>query len=189
MNTEFLVLNFPLIQSRFGPTFATNRIPHQWVVRNADSADEYQRYAKIPIIPLVVTPDEKSMQDSTPIIDAIEQQFPEPAIHPTDPVCQFISTLLEEFGDEWGNKWMFHLRWARDEDCASAGGRIAAMNAPDGDEAARIAIREQVVERMRGRVFFVGSNEQTAPQIEQSFRDGIKLLKHSPRRPPLSLWR
>ena len=24
--------------------------------------------------------------------------------------------MLEEFGDEWGNKWMFHYRWAREID-------------------------------------------------------------------------
>ena len=156
--------------------FRYKQIPHQWIVRNAESADEYQKYAKIPIIPLVVTPEGESLQDSTPIIEAMEQRFAEPSIHPEDPVCQFVSTLIEEFGDEWGNKWMFHLRWARDEDCTSAGGRIAALNAPDADEATRASIRDQIVEHMKGRVFFIGSNEQTAPQIEQSFTDGIKLL-------------
>ena len=156
--------------------FRYKQIPHQWIVRNAESADEYQKYARIPIIPLVVTPDEESLQDSTPIMEAMDQRFPEPSIHPQDTVSQFVSTLLEEFGDEWGNKWMFHLRWARDEDCTSAGGRIAALNAPDADDATHAAIREQVIGHMKGRVFFVGSNEQTAPQIEKSFRDGIRLL-------------
>ncbi|NKB98786.1 MAG: glutathione S-transferase family protein [Pseudomonadales bacterium] len=156
--------------------FRYKGIPHQWIVRNADSAEEYQKYAKIPIIPLVVGPGDEAMQDSTPIIETMEARFSEPSIHPADTTCQFLSALIEEFGDEWGNKWMFHLRWARDEDCASAGGRIAAMNAPNNDETARLAIREQVMERMRERVHFVGSNEVTAPQIEKSFRDAIPLL-------------
>jgi glutathione S-transferase len=156
--------------------FRYKQIPHQWIVRKPGSEEEYKKYAKIPIIPLVVTPEEESLQDSTPIIEAMEQRFAKPSIHPQDPVCQFVSTLIEEFGDEWGNKWMFHLRWARDEDCMSAGGRIAALNAPGADEATRITIREQIIGHMKGRVFFVGSNAQTAPQIEQSFSDGIKLL-------------
>lgn len=156
--------------------FRYKQIPHQWIVRNPASEEEYQKYAKIPIIPLVVTPEEESLQDSTPIIEAIEQRFLDPVIHPEDPVCRFVSTLIEEFGDEWGNKWFFHLRWARAEDCTSAGGRIAALNAPDADDATRATICDQIVEHMKGRVFFVGSNEQTAPQIEQSFKDGIKLL-------------
>lgn len=156
--------------------FRYKKIPHEWLVRNGDSEEEYKKFAKIPIIPLVVTPEQEGLQDSTPIIEAIEQRFPEPPIHPQDARAQFVSILLEEFGDEWANKWMFHLRWARDEDCISAGGRIAAANAPAADEQTRAPIREQIISFMKGRVGFVGSNEQTAPQIEQSFEDGIRLL-------------
>ncbi len=28
------------------------QIPHEWIVRNADSMSDYQKYAKIPIVPL-----------------------------------------------------------------------------------------------------------------------------------------
>ena len=37
--------------------FRYKAIPHQWVLRNAASQAEYEKYAKMPIIPLVVTPD------------------------------------------------------------------------------------------------------------------------------------
>lgn len=156
--------------------FRYKQIPHQWIVRNRDTMADYQKYAKIPIVPLVVTPDGKGIQDSTPIMDAMEDLFPERSTHPSDPISRFVSLLLEEFGDEWGNKWMFHLRWAREEDRLSAAGRIASTMAPKGDEDARIAIRTQVIERMTGRVFFVGSNSVTAPQIEQSFQQALALL-------------
>ena len=44
----------------------------------------------------------------------------------------------------------------------------------------------QIRERMVGRVWFVGSNEQTAPQIEDSFRETIGLLDaHLAERPYL----
>lgn len=156
--------------------FRYKQIPHQWVVRSPSTADEFQKYARLPIIPLVVTPEGESLQDSTPIIDEMEQRFPSPSIHPEEPTSQFMSTLLEEFGDEWGNKWMFHLRWARDEDCLSAGGRIAALNAPGVDDATLASVREQIVRHMKGRVHFVGSNDVTGPGIERSFRDAIRLL-------------
>ena len=37
--------------------FRYKAIPHQWILRNADSQAEYEKYAKMPIIPLVVTPE------------------------------------------------------------------------------------------------------------------------------------
>ena len=110
--------------------FRYKAIPHQWVLRNAESQAEFEKYARMPIIPLVVTPEGTGIQDSTPIIDAMEKLFPEPSIHPADPVARFISALIEEFGDEWGNKWMFHYRWTREVDQTCSAGRIARMRAP-----------------------------------------------------------
>lgn len=156
--------------------FRYKAIPHQWIQRDADSMADFQKFAKIPIVPLVVTPDGKGIQDSTPIMETLDGLYPEPSTHPADPVSAFVSRLLEEFGDEWGKKWMFHLRWARPEDQLSAGGRLAVSMAPTGNEDARLAVREKIIERMTGRVYFVGSNAQTAPQIEKSFRDAIAQL-------------
>ena len=156
--------------------FRYKQIPHAWIVRDVETMADYQKYAKIPIIPLVVTPDEEGLQDSTPIMDRLEREFPEPATHPADSTVAFVSLLLEEFGDEWGNKWMFHLRWAREEDQLSAAGRIAGTMAPKGNEEARIAVRAQIIERMLGRVGFVGSSPETGPQIEGGFRDALAQL-------------
>src|ERR1700741_2854159 len=128
--------------------FRYKAIPHQWVLRNAASQAEYEKHAKIPVIPLVVTPEGAGIQDSTPIIDQMEKLFPEPSIHPDDPVARFMSMLIEEFGDEWGNKWMFHYRWARDVDQISSAGRIARMRAPQATEEQHDAFAAQVAARM-----------------------------------------
>jgi len=172
--------------------FRYKGVDHAWTPRNQSNMEEYQRRAKLPLIPLVVTPDDKGIQDSTPIIDALEKQHPEPGIHPDDAVCRFVSILLEEFGDEWGNKWMFHLRWAREADQLSAASRIAG----DPNNETRInAIRERMVDR----VWFVGSNERTTPIIETSFREAIRdldghlanrpyLMGHRPSYADFALW-
>jgi glutathione S-transferase len=156
--------------------FRYKAIPHQWVLRNAASQVEFEKYAKMPIIPLVVTPEGTGIQDSTPIIDAMEKLFPEPSIHPDDSVARFISALTEEFGDEWGNKWMFHYRWARDVDQISSAGRIARMRGPAADDEKHAAFAAQVRARMDDRVWFVGSNAVTAPQIEAGFAGMLELL-------------
>src|SRR6185295_8984487 len=146
--------------------FRYKGIPHQWILRNTASQAEFEKYAKMPIIPLVVTPDGIGIQDSTPIIDQVEKLHPEPQVHPAEPATRFISALIEEFGDEWGNKWMFHYRWARDVDQISSAGRIARCEPPKASEQEHDAFAQQVRARMVDRVWFVGSNAANAPRIE-----------------------
>src|ERR1700709_1050017 len=83
--------------------FCYKGIRHQWVLRKGASQAEFEQHAKMPIIPLVVTPEGSGIQDSTPIIDQMEKLHPEPSINPDDPIARFVSALIEEFGDEWGN--------------------------------------------------------------------------------------
>src|SRR5258707_12821007 len=166
--------------------FRYKAIPHTWILRNAASQAEFEKHAKMPIIPLVVTPEGTGIQDSTPIIDRIEKLYPEPSIHPDDPIARFVSALVEEFGDEWGNKWMFHYRWAREVDQVSSAGRIARMRGPDASEDKHAGFASQVRARMVDRVWFVGSNAVTAPQIEAGFINMLGLLdSHLAQRPYL----
>ena len=157
--------------------FRYKGLPHEWIVRDGNTMAEYQKYAKLPIIPLLVMPDEKPLQDSTPIIEFIEGLHPEPSIHPPDPATAFLSALLEEFGDEWGNKWMLHYRWAREEDQKASSRRLVGEMMPDMPEDQQLGTAKGIAERMVGRVWFVGSNEVTAAQIEDSFAEGLRLLE------------
>lgn len=152
-------------------------IPHEWINRDMSRMEEFQALAKLPLIPLVLTPNEDVWQDSTPILEKMEAQFGSPSIHPEDGVLNFISILLEEFGDEWGNKLMFHYRWARDVDQISAADRIAKINMPTATEEELAGIAKMVRERMSGRAFFVGSSPETAEQIETSFKEMMALLE------------
>jgi hypothetical protein len=132
--------------------FRYKGIPHRWIPRSLDTEGEYQKFAKLPLVPLVVTPDGKGIQDSTPIIEYVEALNPEPSIHPADPVANFISVLLEEFGDEWGNKWMFHYRWAReDADSRRSAARQRHRNGSRPDGPSRIFRRLESADRSANR--------------------------------------
>ncbi len=156
--------------------FRYKGLPHEWIIRDSNTMAEYQKYAKLPIIPAVATPDDEALQDSTPIIETVEGREPEPSIHP-DGALRFLSELIEEFGDEWGNKWMFHYRWARDVDQVSAAERLVAAMMPDAGDEERAKVSGAIRERMVSRGWVVGSNEQTAPLLEDSFQNGMALLE------------
>ena len=50
----------------------------EWLPRSNARQEEFARYAKLPLIPVLVDADETALQDSTPIIEKLEAQFPEP---------------------------------------------------------------------------------------------------------------
>ena len=152
-------------------------IPHEWIVRNGESMQEFKKFAKLPLIPLLLTPDNQALQDSTPIIERLEAAHASPSIYPADPAMAFISALIEEFGDEWGNKWMLHYRWAREADQKAASGRLVREMMPEQSVDEQAGMARKIAERMCGRVWFVGSNPTTAEQIEDSFREALGLLE------------
>jgi glutathione S-transferase len=156
--------------------FRYKGIPHEWLPRTPANQAEFQKYAKLPLIPLVVAADGTAIQDSTPIIEHFEATSHEPSIVPGDPTLAFLSALVEEYGDEWGNKWMFHYRWNYKADRWSTAERIALqMAGPQGPLGVAQA-RAMVADRMTGRLGFVGSSEKTKPLIEASFRRALGLL-------------
>tara|TARA_B100000953_G_scaffold67014_1_gene53689 strand:+ start:1601 stop:2626 length:1026 start_codon:yes stop_codon:yes gene_type:complete len=165
--------------------FRYKKIPHEWLLRSPSNADEFKKYAKLPIVPLVVTPNKEGMQDSTPIMDKMEDLFPEPQANPKDEVLKFISILLEEYSDEWGNKHMFHYRWKAKVDQMSASRRIAEVNMPFLVKFLPIVntlmknkIAKTIKERMSKRLWVIGSNENTENQITKSFHNLLSKLNH-----------
>lgn len=150
-------------------------VEHTWISRSAARQAEFARFARLPLIPLLVGSDDFALQDSTPIIEKLEAQNPEPSIRPEDEALTFLAALIEDYADEWVNKAMFHYRWSYEADQRSAAERIVAMiyegaAAPDG---AVEAIRA----RMTGRLHHVGSTPETAPVIEASFLRLLGLLE------------
>ena len=156
--------------------FRYKQLPHEWIIRNPTVEDEFKRYAKLPLIPLVVTPDGQGLQDSTPIIEHFEALHPEPSIHPPDPARGFLSALIEEYGDEWGNKPMFHYRWFYEPDQESAGERLARSMMPGLGEAEVPNGIAMIKSRMIPRLSFVGSSAATKDLIEDSFKRQLAIL-------------
>jgi glutathione S-transferase len=154
------------------------KIPFEWVSRSRKQEALFQKHAKVQLIPLVLFSDEDSLQDSTPIIERLEAEYPEPSIHPQDPAARFVSELLEEFGDEWCNKLMFQYRWGPKVDARSAARRIANLVFDRYPMRALIPLMVPfMIRRMVPRMAFAGANEINAPHLERSWRRTVALLE------------
>ena len=152
-------------------------IPHEWIPRTTASEEAYRKYARLPIVPTVATPQDEGLQDSTPIMETLDARFPEPSIHPADPALAFLSALIEEFGDEWGNKLMFHHRWFAQVDQLASAQTLARLAQPQGDEAEVAQWAAMILQRMSTRGHFVGSSPANAPLITGYYFELLDLLE------------
>ncbi len=67
-------------------------------------------------LPVVERDDGRWMSDTTPIIQQLEKEHPNPAVLPTDAVVRFIALLIEDYADEWLWRPAMHYRWSYSHD-------------------------------------------------------------------------
>ena len=112
----------------------------------------------------------KAVCDSTPIIRSLEDLYTGRSVLPTDPALAFIDYLLEDFGDEWCTKYMFHYRWYFPEDAEKAGTVLPLGGDVTIPNDLHAQMKSVFTERQVGRLHVVGSNDTTAPVIDASYR-------------------
>jgi len=152
------------------------RIPYEFIQSEREDLPK----PKVGLIPVFYFPDNQgelqAEVDSTPIIRRLETEYPGRSVLPEDPVIAFINYLLEDYGDEWLTKAMFHYRWYYEDDIEMAGSVLPHyQNVSQPDET--IAQMKQIFsERQISRLYVVGSNDTTAPVIEDSYRRFLECL-------------
>lgn len=67
-------------------------------------------------IPVLQTPEDEVVQDTTEIMDFLEVRHPEPSVYPAGPAQELAALLLEVYGDEWLIIPAMHYRWNFPED-------------------------------------------------------------------------
>jgi len=63
------------------------------------------------VIPVVVMPDGDCVQDTTLIIDYLEDRYPQRSVYPEGVWQRLVSLLFEVYGDEWLVLPAMHYRW------------------------------------------------------------------------------
>ena len=119
----------------------------------------------------------KATTDTTPIIKRFENEYPDRKLLPEDPALSFINYLLEDFGDEWVTKYMFHYRWYFEEDANNASTILPLSDlATNMDDGTLKEVKKMIHDRQHGRLWVVGSNDTTAKLIDSSYRRFVKLM-------------
>ena len=119
----------------------------------------------------------KATTDTTPIIKRFENEYPDRKLLPEDPALSFINYLLEDFGDEWVTKYMFHYRWYFEEDANNASTILPLSDlATNMDDRTLKEVKKMIHDRQHGRLWVVGSNDTTAKLIDSSYRRFVKLM-------------
>jgi len=135
-------------------------------------------------VPLVQTPDGTWLQDSTPIIDWLEQRFPEPAVVPTDPLHGYVARLLEDYADEWLWRPALHYRWSYAGDAQLLARRIVAESLHDmpvPQPLLRLFIRRR---QRRTYVTGDGVTRATRPHVEAIYLATLDRLERWLREQP-----
>lgn len=117
-------------------------------------------------MPAVELPDGRWLTDTTPILEWLERERPDPPVIPDDPLQAFASRLLEDYADEWLWRPALHYRWSFTPDRELLSRRIAdelMRGAPLPGALKRLAIRRRQLRRyVRGD----GVDARTRPHVE-----------------------
>ncbi len=148
------------------------RIPFVFLLKDSPEAVK-QPQARVPLMPTFYLPNEVGEivpeTDSTPLLRRFEHEFEGRSVIPPHPAVALLDELLEDYADEWLTKCMFHYRWHNDADATKARRILAHAITPNVTDEQIAPTQKTIGERQISRLGVVGSNEVTAPVIEESY--------------------
>lgn len=152
------------------------RIPHNWVLISPQLRATLKHDGP-PVIPILQLPEDGSLHvDSTPVAMMLEERHAERSIIPDDPDVAYLSDLIEDMGDEWITKMMFHYRWFREEDQRYSSRQIVSDNTPGARGEAIEKPAQAITARQVGRMAIVGCTPENAPVIESGYHEILDIL-------------
>jgi len=104
--------------------------------KNADNREEIERRSGTHQVPVLHTPENWMIADTTPLMQMLDARFPPRHMFPPGPMGVLVH-VLEEFFDEWVARVMVHYRWHYPRSAEFASVRMAG-----GDERAAATVRE-----------------------------------------------
>lgn len=147
-----------------------------WVPRTQESEAELKRVSRFATLPVLVAPSGFAVHDTTPLIEALEADSPEPSATPSDPALAFLACVLEEYADAWLAKAVFHYRWGRKKDQKIAAQRAVDEYFTQSPPEDRKASEDLAIETMTGQLKLMQVDGELGDVVEKSFKRFVKLL-------------
>lgn len=119
------------------------------------------------IIPVLVSPDDVVVQDTTEIIDFLEPRFPEAPVYPQTPLQRLTALLFEVYGDEWLLIPAMYYRWWFKDNYDFIVQEFGRTSVPDAEPDMQRATGEMVAGFFGGLLPGLGATEKNNKQIEQ----------------------
>jgi glutathione S-transferase len=167
---RFYASEISYFSGKVRPALRLKGVPHAEVLPTRDVYREVIRARTgLAMIPIVVTPEDETWQDSSDILDALEARFPEPALYPATPVQSLACYLVELYTDEFLILPGLHYRWSFPESATKARADFAA-NTGETRTANRFA------DAVNTFVGLTGVRPETIPAIEAHTRELLAVL-------------
>ncbi len=120
-----------------------------------------------PVIPVLLTPEDETLQDTSDMVDALEARHPTPALIPITPVRRFAALLFELYADEWIKVPALHYRWHYDRDFAVM--EFGRNNDPERSPEEQRCIGEKIAAPFAAWPEALGATPPTIPAIEADY--------------------
>lgn len=193
---------FPGIYRIYGaePSYFTRKVegffrymdvPYELHFKTPGNTNVLEDRAGTHVIPVVETPEDWMLWDSTPIGKLMNDRFPDHPIIPPTPAQKITCLVFENWFDEWFTRPALHYRWNFQE-TADARGRAIAANLILGVAEADLTVEQGEAAWKAGQAIAAnfgarataarGAGQEHASEIESRFETFLDLMEEHFRR-------
>jgi glutathione S-transferase len=126
------------------------------------------------VIPVVVTPGDETLQDSTEIIEELERRHPQPTTIPAGAAQQLVGQLIELYGDEWLVIPAMHYRWHHNREFAIQS--FGELSAPEASAEQQVEIGARRAGPFAKAAVLLGAEPHMHAAIEASYEALLREL-------------
>lgn len=136
-----------------------------------------KRRTQAAVMPVVVTPTGEWLQDTSVIIDELEQRFPVVPIVPATPVQRIAAYLIELWADEWWLPVAMYTRWLHPENYPLFEHDAGTQLLPRLPWFLQKRAGAYAANQMRGHLPALGLTPEQAPTMDRWTRDMLDKLE------------